>query len=203
MSLDIDAIRPAIDRYPTATNELQMTLALKIAEAAAALLADRDVQALAAEQNWNDLQMVREVGRRESAKLAAEVADLTAANGRLLDRCYTASPVLVAAEAWAEIMETDGSANAQASRLIDLHEAVIHYRAASAGEARSWSLPAEPNVDRLRDRHNRLWVRARYTNGPDLWWQGEPGNGLPCLWMELLSDGPLTDAANTAEVNAR
>ncbi|MFJ1539346.1 hypothetical protein ACIODS_12455 [Micromonospora chalcea] len=64
------------------------------------------------------------------------------------------------------------------------------------GGSRSWSLPAEPNVDRLRDRHNRLWVRARYTNGPDLWWQGEPGNGLPCLWMELLSDGPLTDASN-------
>ncbi|MFI7073616.1 hypothetical protein [Micromonospora sediminicola] len=160
-----------------------------------------------------DLIWPDDTSNTELAAARAEIAGLKAANTRLLDRCYAAIPVITAVEAWADAhsdrdVQLFRRPGAPVPALAALYDAFEEYRvvyaALDAGQvvqpdtAGSWSLPVEPDgVERLRDRRGRLWVRARYTNGPDLWWQGKPGNGLPILWMELLADGPLTEA--TAE----
>ncbi|MFG1659033.1 hypothetical protein ACGFIY_21125 [Micromonospora chersina] len=68
--------------------------------------------------------------------------------------------------------------------------------------SRTWYATPEPNVDAVRDRFRRVWVRSTYATGPNLWWQGERGAGRPVTWHELLGDcGPLTEVVEA--VNAR
>lgn len=53
---------------------------------------------------------------------------IRAENLHLREQLGVAQPVLTAAHAWAEALETDGSAPDLASKLVDLHDAVEQHR---------------------------------------------------------------------------
>lgn len=73
----------------------------------------------------------------------------------------------------------------------------------SAG-GRSWLVPVEPDVEKVRDRHGRVWVRSTYEKAPNQWWRGERGASIPHTWHEMLADyGPLTEVKEAEAVTGR
>ena len=83
---------------------------------------------------------------------------------------------------------------------LDFPDAVSVAAYLSAG-VRSWSLPAEPNVDRLYDRNGQVYVRT-VSDGLHLWWEGEPGADRPMSWPVLLGHAGELHTTNPVEVNA-
>lgn len=75
------------------------------------------------------------------------------------------------------------------------------FPAETAGQV--WTVPAEPDMERVRDRHGRVWVRSEYDKAPPMWWLGESGCAIPHTWHELLGGyGPLTEVVPAEVVNA-
>ncbi|GHJ11181.1 hypothetical protein TPA0907_55480 [Micromonospora humidisoli] len=106
----------------------------------------------------------------ETARIWAEDADQLHATiaqqktelERLREQVFTQQPVLDAVQAWAELVETDGSAPAHASALVTLHQAVEQYRVMDLALTNARTEAATPTEQQylIWSHHHKVWWGA-------------------------------------------